>query len=304
MRGWYHEPYRHALAAHGISTTHREEFQRRTRSIQEKVIDKFMGPLMYRDREWFIEDLENTARNLSRQEFIDSYMEAAEEHRIDITPEELSLLYTFLRGGEPYSEYGPDIRFSERGVKWPHTVNWNDFKDFEDAVHNLSPETTIKLYHGADSRFIDEILKYGIDLDVLPPTMNYPEYYVTESNMEITRRPGLYVSPNLRTAQGFGQFVLEFNIQAKFLEASNVVRQEMMKLHGIENPDEFWREVYSKSFNPLLTHNLLAPGEPQAFLKMSIKPSSILCIHAYDYGTETWNTYTPGKFLETRGDRL
>ncbi|GAH45333.1 unnamed protein product, partial [marine sediment metagenome] len=149
MKGWHNEPYRHSLAAHGISTTHREEFQRRTKSIQEKVIDKFMGPLMYRDREWFIEDLENTARNLSRQEFIDSYMEAADEHRIDINPEELSLLYTFLRGGEPYTEYGPEVEYPDIGITWPHVVRYND-PDFEEAIENLSPDTRVNVYHGTD----------------------------------------------------------------------------------------------------------------------------------------------------------
>ena len=304
MKGWHNESYRHSLAAHGISTTHREEFRERAQSIQERILDKFTGPLMYRNKEHFLEDTESSARNMSRQQFIDDFMEAAREYGIDVTPEELSLFYTYLRGGEPYTEYGSYVEYPDIGTTWPHSVRYNDV-DFEEAIENLSPNTRINMYHGTDVNTAVYFLKYGMDLDVPPVSPRFPELILIGDSYVSSRLPGMYVSPNPRIAKAFGRVLFEFEVEARDLDPppDPPVDMELMKNRFRSN--EIMWERYPNSFKPGVSNYLLLKGEPQAFLRKGVENENIKSMKIqYGHEDSKWFDISIDDFLAMYGDRL
>jgi hypothetical protein len=262
-----------------------------------------MGPLYYRDRESFLEDLEITARNLSRQEFIDSYMEAADEYDVDVTPEELSLLYTYVRGGEPYSIYGPRIPHHDKGIPWPRLVKYHD-PDYKEAIENLSPYTRLRMYHGTDINTAIYFIKYGMDLDVPPTAPRFPELVLIDDNWVSSKLPGMYVSPNPGIAKAFGGVLFEFDVEAKDLDPppDPPIDHELYKNRFRSN--EILQERYPNSFKPGVSNYLMIIGEPQAFLRKGINKDDIISLKVYYPQSNEWKDYSINQFIREYGDRL
>jgi hypothetical protein len=177
----------------------------------------------------------------------------------------------------------------------------------------LKNEDTITLYHGFRS-LNDAIL-------ITTKGASGAEFASRVYSYESDNNPkGLFVTPDLKTAQEFGDTVIEFTCKMTDLEppvwpsGSFTVqggissywghgregvakrRQAQQRLRGeIRSSD---KEIVSQSDDPLLADTLLNMGERQALFVGHLNPSQITAVYSYT------TTYTPIKqsreeFLET-----
>jgi hypothetical protein len=180
----------------------------------------------------------------------------------------------------------------------------------------LKNEDTITVYHGIRS-LNDAIL-------ITTKGASGAEFASRVYSYESDNNPkGLFVTPDLKTAQEFGNTVIEFTCKMTDLEppvwpgGSFTVqggfsqywghgregvakrRQAQQRLRDENRSHE--DEIISQSDDPLLASTLLNMGERQALFVRHLNPSQITAVYSYT------NTYTPIKqtreeFLQTHKD--
>lgn len=160
---------------------------------------------------------------------------------------------------------------------------------FDKSQKPIKNSDSIRVYHGTAS--IETIL---LTLTKgLSGNMRVPRIYSYESN---NNPKGLFVTPDLKTAKEFGEYVLEFHAKAGDMEApvwpkgsftvqgeyaeyfsSNDDRKaEMDKQRKAHKQSEF--DYVSKSDDPYLAYWLLHGGEKQALFKGNLNPNSVRAI--------------------------
>lgn len=117
------------------------------------------------------------------------------------------------------------------------------------AFEHLKANDIVRVYHGTDSTGMREMLKFGVDA-----TKSHQRHY------NQGRERGLYVTPDLRTAKTFGNWILEFDVKARDLYPTQrwgLGSQRKKDLGGL-------LDKYVGSFRPLVSFQMNETQEPQA----------------------------------------
>ena len=157
--------------------------------------------------------------------------------------------------------------------------------DQQSAIEGLQPDTVLTVYHGTTAEDAHEMALNGIDARK-PHHRKYPHH---SSGKKITR--GLYVSPELKVARGFGSVILEFEVEGRYLWP---MFPTLMK-----KDDEALKEDYPKSFRPSVSHDMLERHwENQALFVGAIASSGIKKIYVYERESNTdFQTLSRSEFL-------
>ena len=152
-------------------------------------------------------------------------------------------------------------------------------------IENLQPDTVISVFHGTCYEDAYNMVLNGIDAK----KQHYRKYPHFSGGKQV--KTGLYIAPDLKTAQQFGQTVLKFKAQGKDLYPT--FPAEMKK------DDKDLKKYYPNSFRPSVSFTLLSKGiEPQALFRGFVSPRAIEKIYVYEYSDSSWNEMSKEKFLE------
>jgi hypothetical protein len=148
-----------------------------------------------------------------------------------------------------------------------------------DKIANLKPNDTVIVYHGTNTRHIDDLLNGADTTKIAHRT------YTSNGN----RHSGLFVAPDYKTARSFGYIVIEFTTKARNLHGvnygGNIGREQKKRGNDLE-----WMEMnYPNSFRPYLSYTLTQRPEPQALHVGLIRPEDIIRVK---WGEEDWKLPT------------
>lgn len=153
----------------------------------------------------------------------------------------------------------------------------------------ITDDMTIRVYHGAHE--IETVLTAL--LHGLTGKTKVPRRYSYEAN---NNPAGLFVTPDLKTAKEFGDYILELHVRVRDLEApvwpggGYTVQGQMASYFNSdderENERMVQRDKHKQSKNPNIASSdrpelavwLLSPAEPQALFKGSLNPNSIRAV--------------------------
>lgn len=159
----------------------------------------------------------------------------------------------------------------------------------KDHKQPLKDNDTVKVYHGTSNPdFILSLFKYGLSGD-----MRANRAYSYEYN---NNPKGLFVTPDMKTAKYFGQYIIEFHAKVSDLEAPvwpNGSFTVQGGYSGVFDGDADreqerlrQRDIHSKSDDPVIKDSdrpelasiFLQGGERQALFRGDIDPNSITAI--------------------------
>ena len=153
-------------------------------------------------------------------------------------------------------------------------------------IENLQPTTMLTVFHGTDAKVAHEFVVNGIDARK-PHHRKYPHH---SSGKKITR--GIYVTPELKVARGFGRIVLEFQVEGQYLWP---MFPTLMK-----KDNKMLRDDYPNSFRPAVSHDLLERRQENQALFVGVLPSSaVKNIYVYEGESNDYIEMSPEEFLKT-----
>ena len=165
-----------------------------------------------------------------------------------------------------------------------------DFKqwlneDKRKEIANLQPNSIITVFHGSTHENIYNFCLNGIDAKK-PTYRLYP--HISGGN---PLKFGLFVAPDLNTAQKFGSVVIKFRTLGK-----NLIYRFPVEMKDY-NDRGFYKDQYPKSFRPVVSHDMLDRGvEPQALFIGLLSPRAIEKVYSLDYKYKTISM-TPQEFI-------
>lgn len=140
------------------------------------------------------------------------------------------------------------------------------------AFEHLKATDTVTVFHGTDSLGMKEMLKFGLDATKI----HHRSY--NQGNER-----GLYITPSLKTAMRFGNWILEFELKAKYLYPTQrwgLGSQRKKDLGSLT-------EKYKDSFRPLVSFQMNETQEPQAMFLGYLPINKVKSIHTFSYsGTQ------------------
>lgn len=156
-------------------------------------------------------------------------------------------------------------------------------------IKTMQPETVITVFHGTDRETAYNFCLNGIDAK----TKTWRKYPHISGGKEI--KFGLFVAPNLKTAQSFGQVVVKFKTQGK-----NLINRFPAEMKVSDRPDSFYRKELPKSFRPSTSYELadLKSLEPQAIYIGLLSPRAIEKVFVYQYPENTWTPMSREEYIE------
>lgn len=136
------------------------------------------------------------------------------------------------------------------------------------AFEHLKATDLVRVYHGTDSTGMREMLKFGVDA-----TKAHQRHY------NQGRERGLYVTPDLRTAKTFGNWILEFDVKARDLYPTQRWGLGSQRKHDLSG----LLEKYVGSFRPLVSFQMNETREPQAMFIGYVPIRDVKHILTYTY---------------------
>ena len=157
-----------------------------------------------------------------------------------------------------------------------------------EKIFNLQPSTVLTVFHGTSQDDAYNFCLNGVD------AKKYQQYRIyTHISGGKPIKFGLFVAPNLKTAQKFGNVVIKFKSLGK-----NLIYRFPVEM-GKENKG-YWKEKYPKSFRPSVSQDLLdyRGVEPQSIYIGLLSPRAIEKVYVYMYDNYTWKPMTREEYIE------
>lgn len=147
-------------------------------------------------------------------------------------------------------------------------------------IKTMQPNTVITVFHGTDNDTAYDFCLNGIDAKKKQSYRRFPHI---SGGKEI--KFGLFIAPNLKTAQKFGNVILKFKTTGK-----NLIHRFPIEMKDLDRPDSFYRKQLPKSFRPSTSYELadLKSLEPQALFIGLISPRAIEKVFVYKYPENIW----------------
>lgn len=164
---------------------------------------------------------------------------------------------------------------------------WLQHEGHRQEIAQMQPDSVITVFHGTSEDYAYEFCLNGIDAK---KNQNYRLYPHLSGGKPI--KFGIFVGPDLKTAQKFGQTIVKFKTLGKNL----IYRYptEMKKYNS-----GFYKELYPKSFRPSVSYDLLDKGvEPQAIFIGLLSPRAIEKVFHYNYKNHEWISMNPQEFTQ------
>ncbi|MEI8270539.1 MAG: hypothetical protein WCG45_04160 [bacterium] len=167
-----------------------------------------------------------------------------------------------------------------------------EFKEWLNESHRgeiarLQPDSVITVFHGTDGDTAYDFCLNGID-----GKKNTHRIYPHISGGKPLKF-GLFVAPDLKTAQKFGSVIVKFKSLGKNLIYRFPV--EMKKY----NSSEFYKKQYPDSFRPIVSYDMLDRGvEPQALFIGMVSPRAIEKVFSYTYSDNKWLSFSPQEYID------
>lgn len=159
-------------------------------------------------------------------------------------------------------------------------------------IAQLQPESVITVFHGTDGDTAYDFCLNGIDGKKQQHHRLYPHMSGGKP-----LKFGLFVAPDLKTAQKFGSVILKFKTLGK-----NLIYRfptEMKKYNS-----GFYKEMYPKSFRPIVSYDMLDKGvEPQALFIGLTSPRAIEKLFVYDHKTYAWNPMSSQQYIQNYANK-
>lgn len=168
-----------------------------------------------------------------------------------------------------------------------------EFKEWLNEGHRgeiakLQPDSVITVFHGTDGDTAYNFCLNGIDAK-----KNTHRIYPHISGGKPLKF-GLFVAPDLKTAQKFGSVILKFKSLGK-----NLIYRfptEMKKY----NSSEFYKKQYPDSFRPIVSYDMLDRGvEPQAIFMGLLSPRAIEKVYSYSYSDNKWSAFSVQEYIDS-----
>lgn len=158
-----------------------------------------------------------------------------------------------------------------------------------EEIVNLQPNSVVTVFHGTDKDTAYDFCLNGIDAKKYKQYRLYPHISGGRA-----LKFGLFIAPNLKTAEKFGVVVIKFKSLGKDLIYRFPV--EMKRENG-----GFWKEKYPKSFRPAVSQDLLDTKgvEPQAIYIGLLSPRAIEKVFVYNYRDYKWYSMSREEYLES-----
>jgi len=142
-------------------------------------------------------------------------------------------------------------------------------------VDELQKDTRITVFHGTDASTAKIFLRKGIDATrEIGRTHNQG------------RERGLYVTPSLKTAAQFGNYIFKFIVQGKDLYPT--ARWGVGVSRKSKHAQLLASEKFPKSFRPMVSFQLKEQIEPQAMFLGYVSVRSIICVYYVQPNTTNW----------------
>lgn len=161
------------------------------------------------------------------------------------------------------------------------------------AYENLKAGDVLTVYHGTSQDMCKKFLEYGID-----------GTRVVSRIHNQGRERGLYVTPDKKTADDFGSWVLEFRVHAKDLYPTarwgiGAQRKHVPRDSSLLGP-------YKNSFRPIVSFQMNEAIEPQAMFIGYVPTKSIVAVHRRkpDNTRMTFTVDEAIRFLDIAADRM
>ena len=156
-------------------------------------------------------------------------------------------------------------------------------------IKTMQPETVITVFHGTDHKTAYNFCLNGIDAKA-----KVPRTYLHMSG-DKKLKFGLFVAPDLKTAQKFGLVVVKFKTQGK-----NLINQLPVEMKMFDRPDSFYRKELPKSFRPSTSYDLadLKSPEPQAIYIGLLSPRAIEKVFVHQYPENIWTPMSREEYIE------
>jgi hypothetical protein len=154
-------------------------------------------------------------------------------------------------------------------------------------ISQLQPNSVITVFHGTDKDTAYEFCLNGIDAK---KPQRYRKFPHISGGSPI--KFGLFVAPDLETAQKFGNTILKFKSLGK-----NLIYRFPVEMKQYNKG--FYKSQYPKSFRPSVSYDMLDKGiEPQAIFVGMVSPRAIEKIYLYDYQNAIWNSMSREEYIE------
>lgn len=131
-------------------------------------------------------------------------------------------------------------------------------------IKNLQPDTVITVFHGTDTQAAYDFCINGIDARSPYKGRKYPHL---SGGKEL--KFGIFIAPNLKTAQKFGYVVIKFKTIGK-----NLIYRYPVEM---KETDKYWKKYFPNSFRPSVSYDMsdLSGVEPQALYIGLLSPRAI-----------------------------
>lgn len=161
------------------------------------------------------------------------------------------------------------------------------------AYENLKAGDVLTVYHGTSQDMCKRFLEYGID-----------GTRVVSRIHNQGRERGLYVTPDKKTADDFGSWVLEFRVRAKDLYPT--ARWGIGSQRKHVPADSSLLSPYKNSFRPIVSFQMNETAEPQAMFIGYAPTKSIVAVHKrkLDNTRITFTVDEAISFLDIATDRV
>lgn len=133
------------------------------------------------------------------------------------------------------------------------------------GFETLKASDIVTVFHGTDATQCKEFLRRGLDGTVV--------HYRTHNQ---GHERGIYITPSIRTALDFGNYILEIRVRAKDLYPTARWGLGSQRKHMKSST---LLEPYAKSFRPMVSYQLNERVEPQAMFIGFVPVKDIVSVH-------------------------
>ena len=157
-------------------------------------------------------------------------------------------------------------------------------------IKTMQPETVVTVFHGTDNDTAYNFCLNGIDAKTKIHARRFPHI---SGGKEL--KFGLFVAPNLKTAQKFGNVILKFKTTGK-----NLIHRFPVEMKDLDRPESFYSKTMPKSFRPSTSYDLadLKSPEPQALYIGLLSPRAIEKVCVYRLDKNNWEPMSREEYIE------